>query len=101
MTLQGTRLPDAEMGKPGFGWKAWAGNSKGHGPITCPPGSYMKVKSGKVTRWWLRDPNGDICSVGDNHGVTENADGTITVTPSIINPSGCSYHGFLREGVWT
>ena len=101
MTLQGTRLPDAEMGKPGKGWDAWAGNRKGHGPVTCPKGSYMKVTNdGKPWCWYTRDPNGDICSIGDNHTVTENADGTITVSPSLINPNG-SYHGFLRDGVWT
>lgn len=105
MSLTGTRLPDAEMGIPGPGWAAWGERPDGCGEVTAPLGAYMKVVSrgpeSAVTMWYVRDPNGDICSIrSSEHQVTEYEDGTITVTPSIINPNG-SYHGFLNRGVWT
>lgn len=61
----------------------------------------MKVYlGGGLWCWYIRDPTGDICTIRDNHQVTEHEDGMITVTPSIVNPNG-NYHGFLRAGSWS
>ena len=89
------------MGEPGPGWRAWTGNDRGRGPVIAAPGSYMKVRKGEeMWCWYIRDPRGDVCTLRDNHQITEHPDGTITASPSIVNPNG-SYHGFLRQGVWT
>lgn len=105
--MQGTRLPDAVMGEPGPGWDAWEwlNPESGYREIRCRMGSYMKVFSGgEKWCWYLRGPDGDICTVAhrrdSNHGVTEHEDGTITVSPSIIFPNE-GWHGFLQRGVWT
>lgn len=113
--MQGTRLPDAQLGVPGPGWEAWEGD--------CPPGAYMKVSTAwegnpGQTLWYIKDPNGQIGSLGRrNHVVTEHEDGTISVTPSILadDPrptdeqmggaapgaiAGPGWHGFLERGVW-
>lgn len=107
--MQGTRLPDAVMGEPGPGWDAWEGDARPR-TVIAPPGAYMKVQTRQQSElvegrlvdwcWYVRDPLGDVCTIRDNHRVVEHPDGTITVTPSIINPNG-SYHGFLRAGVWS
>lgn len=93
------------MGEPGSGWECWAGTAVGAGEVIAVPGSYMRVRSRRDGRlepwcWYVRDPNGDICTIRDNHQVTEHDDGTITVTPSIVNPNG-DYHGFLQARVWS
>lgn len=104
--MQGTRLPDAEMGIPGPGWEAWGERPDGCGEMTAPPGAYMKVTSRSAdgahvsVRWYARDPNGDALSIAGNHQVVEHEDGTITVTPSIINPNG-TFHGWLQRGAWS
>ena len=55
--------------------------------------------------WWLYLPS---CGVGNlsNHTIVENADGTITVSPSIKvtgHDSGKPMirHGHLTNGIWT
>jgi hypothetical protein len=53
-------------------------------------------------QWWACTPNG----LGANlkrHKCTENADGTLTVEPSILVNEGKeeSWHGYLCNGVWT
>lgn len=106
MTLVGTRLPDAVMGEPGKGWEAWAGTDRGAGMVVARPGSFMKVRSrlaGKLEPWcwYIVCPNGDVCTIRDNHQVTEHEDGTITVSPSIVAPHGGRWHGFLRHGEWS
>ena len=101
--MQGTRLPDAVMGEPGPGWDAWEGAARPR-TVIAPRGAYMKVlkADGSTWCWYVRDPNGDVCSIGFNvHAVTEYKDGTITVEPSIITPHGQGWHGFLRRGVWS
>lgn len=98
--MQGTRLPDAEMGVPGPGWKAWGSQPDGCGELSAPLGAYMKVASGTISVWYVRDPLGDICTIANNHQVIEHDDGTISVRPSIVNPNG-SYHGFLQRGFWS
>jgi hypothetical protein len=50
--------------------------------------------------WFIRDPKGDIGTLGEKHTVIEHEDGTITVTPSIVNTRGNHYHGFLERGIW-
>ena len=54
--------------------------------------------------WYLYLPG---CGLGNlaNHQVTENADGTITVRPSILvtghdNGQRTQRHGYLTAGVW-
>lgn len=53
--------------------------------------------------WHLRDPLGGVCALGRTtrdtpaaHTVVVNDDGSLTVTPSIVAPSG--WHGFLTRG---
>ncbi len=68
------------------------------------PGSYCKVP---LRAWWnprhapwrLVDPRGGAGEIlPARHQVTEHDDGTITVTPSLVMPSG--WHGYLERGVW-
>jgi hypothetical protein len=66
----------------------------GYCPITLSDGT---------SSWMVRTPNGHMGNLA-KHEVTENEDGTITVSPSILvsNPQeGELYHGFLRDGEWT
>ena len=70
------------------------------------PGEYMKGAGDR--QWWARTPvnasfaRGAIANL-ERHDVTEHADGTITVSPSILVSAAPSqsWHGFLRRGVWT
>jgi hypothetical protein len=74
---------------------------------TDDPGVYVKVTSDDPeaikkdrTTWWVRDPYGHVGRL-DDHTVIEHEDGTITVSPSILDdahPGG--WHGFLERGVW-
>ena len=56
--------------------------------------------------WYCKTPNG-LLGLLENHTVIENADKTITVSPSILvteRENGVDkavYHGFLKNGVWT
>ena len=68
------------------------------------PGDYCKVPAdvrlGRVITWLLVDPTGAAGSIiPENHTVVEHADGTITVSPSVVMPGG--WHGWLRHGVWS
>lgn len=53
------------------------------------------------SNWYARTPTGLLCNLS-NHTVTEHADGTITVSPSILVMAGSpnQWHGFLEKGVW-
>ena len=53
--------------------------------------------------WLLCAPNGDWCSLSptSGHTIVENADGTITVSPSIQVNFGARWHGYLKRGVWS
>jgi hypothetical protein len=65
------------------------------------PGDYWR--RGTPTHgweWWVRDPYGDYGHL-TAHLVTENADGTITVEPSILSGGPHKFHGWLRAGVWS
>jgi hypothetical protein len=100
--MQGTRLPDAVMGEPGPGWDAWEELRDGVRQNIAPPGAYLRVtSSGKFWCWYVKSPSGNICTLRDNHQVTEHPDGTITVAPSIVFPHSDRWHGFLRRGVWS
>lgn len=58
------------------------------------PGSNLD-KLGKA--WLIRCPDGTCGSLApETHTVTEHDDGTITVAPSLLMPSG--WHGWLRHG---
>lgn len=68
-----------------------------------PNGSYWK----RGNRWWAITPNGHLANL-EKFTVTEHADRTITVSPSIristTRPKGGVevelWHGFLEKGVW-
>ena len=64
-------------------------------------GGYCPVERDGKRIWMVRTPNGHLGDLG-NHDVTENDDGTITVSPSILvsDSTGELYHGYLRDGVW-
>jgi len=54
--------------------------------------------------WYAHCPGpGKLIANLGAHQVTEEADGTITVSPSILcsgGGSGLKWHGFLERGVW-
>jgi hypothetical protein len=51
--------------------------------------------------WYGRPPGNHLGSFA-NHEVTEHADGTISVSPSILisDHRGPVWHGYLERGVW-
>lgn len=54
--------------------------------------------------WWARVPApGFPMAALSDHLVVENADGTITVTPSILieGQHGKVWHGYLKNSVWS
>jgi hypothetical protein len=70
------------------------------------PGDYVKVPDGEGPRrpdgqptWYIRDPDGKVGTLW-THTVTEHEDGTITVSPSILDNSPGGWHGYLERGVW-
>jgi hypothetical protein len=68
------------------------------------PGDYCKVTSDDPaatdrTVWYICDPNGWVGRLV-NHTVTEHEDGTITVSPSILDPRPGGWHGWLERGEW-
>jgi hypothetical protein len=85
--MKGRRLPD------GFHY------------ADAEPGDYWKQSLGTIDDpgykffWTIRDPAGDLGTLR-THQVIEHDDGTITVTPSILNVGGEGWHGFLERGVW-
>jgi len=64
-------------------------------------GEYGKNKDGV---WFMHVPAPGFGTGGlQKHTVVENADGTITVTPSILcygRNGGKDWHGYLTGGVW-
>jgi hypothetical protein len=66
-------------------------------------GGYCPVMRDGQRIWMVRTPNGHLGNLGA-HDVTENEDGTITVSPSILvsnPPEGELYHGYLVNGEWS
>lgn len=62
------------------------------------PGEYGRYEG----HWLAMTPNGIMGDL-DAHDVTEHADGSITVSPSILvdQPwNGKTFHGYLEHGVW-
>jgi hypothetical protein len=79
-TLQGTRVTSGKLR-----------DFEGH------PGAYGKVGDD----WLVCLPTGELGNIS-GHTITEHEDGTITVSPSILDiiPGGGGYHGWLEHGVW-
>lgn len=78
-SMPGVRLPDSDDEFPAF-----------------EPGTYCRYKG----TWWVMLPNGDLVDVR-TWTIVENADGTITITPSMqtMPPEAPdSWHGFLTNG---
>lgn len=76
----------------------------GAGPYSYEPGDYGRVMRDGRWSWRARAPIADARLWGDldNHEVTEHADGTITVAPSLLlSDGGVEYHGYLRGGIWS
>lgn len=70
----------------------------------CPHGAYVLALAADPTSnedgvWYVRDPAGMIGSLR-LHTVVEHDDGTITVSPSILDTGEHAWHGFLERGVW-
>lgn len=64
-------------------------------PWDLEPGDYC-VRNGVA---WVKLPNGAGPSRLEGWGLTEHDDGTITVSPSILD-NGSGWHGYLERGVW-
>jgi len=65
------------------------------------PGDYALFETPQGTKeLWFRDPFGAVgrCVT---HTITQEDDGSITVDPSIAATGANSFHGWLRQGVWT
>ncbi len=73
-----------------------------NGPHVLKPGEYGKWKG----VWYARPPgDGDYLANLAGHNVSEHANGTITVQPSILVSLGMDvnsprWHGFLERGEW-
>jgi len=51
--------------------------------------------------WYACPPRTELLANLANHSVMQEADGTITVSPSILVDNGSSsWHGYLEKGVW-
>lgn len=91
-------------GKYVIGCDHWKGKVKfkriypdDNGDIKYPEASYGKGNDGI---WMLRPLGGNLGSLKD-HEVTENEDGTITVSPSILMDDGrTKVHGYIERGIW-
>jgi hypothetical protein len=73
---------------------------------TAEKGDYGKMALDSGWYWYGRVPSDTLTNYGlcdlSKHTVTENEDGTITVSPSILtwDGKGNEWHGFLERGVW-
>jgi hypothetical protein len=65
------------------------------------PGDYCKASDNHPAGviWYICDPADHVGRLV-NHTVTEHEDGTITVSPSILNPAPGGWHGYLEHGEW-
>lgn len=80
--MKGTRLPDGDI--------------ETH--FKTDPGTYGRTADGA---WYAVTPNGLNANL-TAHEVMLHADGTISVSPSILVNKGqpVSWHGYLERGVW-
>ena len=71
-------------------------DSNGH--LWLAEGEYGQCGLGGI--WYCR-PHGHHTGSLEHHDVVEHADGTITVSPSILltGPNG-QWHGYLEHGQW-
>ena len=73
---------------------------------TADLGDYGKLTHDNGWHWYCRVPSSFLDNFGlcnlNKHEVVENADGTITVSPSILtwDGNGHEWHGFLERGEW-
>ena len=86
IAMQGRRLPNIEL-------EDWYGSETEE---TFKPGDYARFRNLLV----FRTPNGILGTCSTKiHAVTDEQDGSITVSPSIlILPN--EWHGYLDHGVW-
>lgn len=94
-TMQGRRLPDGyhyRDAEPGDYWR------QVFGPANRPT-DFSTAQRNISWAWTIRDPLGSMGTIG-THQVVEHEDGTITVSPSILNDRAGGWHGFLERGVW-
>lgn len=88
--MQGRRLDEGHVDDHQWPWPQ------------MKPGYYGKDHNGK---WMACTPN-DLMANLSSHAVTENFDGTITVSPSILvreyegEKIAKEWHGYLIKGVW-
>lgn len=77
--------------------------------VELAPGEYCYLP--RYNLWLACSPNGHMCTLGQGHppdvkgsthDIIEHADGSITVSPSIlISNAECElWHGYLQAGVW-
>lgn len=106
--LQGVRLPDVVFGEKSIGWDRY---------MEREPGVYMRVDYRGRIEWWIVDPFRHVGRL-TTHRVEEHDDGSITVTPSILDVADTEafkaaggaaiidpnpdqgWHGWLEHGVW-
>lgn len=85
-------MPDVLPGPDGYHSIRW---------LDYESGDYWRlISSDGAVEWYIKDPNGQVGSIR-NHTVTENGDGTITVSPSILANGPNPFHGSLQNGVWS
>ena len=65
-------------------------------PWDLEPGDYC-LHYGQV---WVKLPNGVGPSNLANWNPIEHEDGTITLSPSILDRGGSGWHGYLERGIW-
>jgi hypothetical protein len=66
-------------------------------PHELLPGEYAKWNGA----WYGVPPGTDLVANLSAHKIEEHADGTISVTPSIlVGDNNISWHGYLTKGEW-
>lgn len=66
------------------------------GRLRFPGEGELSVGQDQDGIWWFKHPKERLASLED-HEVTEDAQGNVTVFPSI---QGDVIHGFLQAGIW-
>ena len=85
--MNGRRLPDSQSGEL----------------RVSEPGDYQY--DAHAGRWYGITPNGLLFVFNDGHQLSVEADGALTVSPSILvthdwESQGRTWHGFLASGEW-